>query len=104
MLLYSARRYCYFPMPWLITVSLSVLPDYVAGGWTLYFIKKLHFVFLCKYCELCLALVTVVYDFTSTTIYYLWDHIFLSSNPGTREKSFSTETCRAITDIKINVP
>ena len=22
MLLYSARRYCYFPMPWLITVSL----------------------------------------------------------------------------------
>ena len=152
----------------------AVLPDYVAGGWTLYFIhddvikwkhfprnwpfvrkihrspvnfphkgqwrgalmftlicdrmngwvnnheagdsrrylahcdvivmKKLHFVFLCKYYELCLALVAVVYDFTSTTIYYLWDHIFLSSNPGTREKSFSTETCRAITDIKVNVP
>ena len=37
-------------------------------------------------------LVAVFYEFTSTTIYYVWDHIFLPSNRAPREKSYCTET------------
>ena len=46
----------------------------------------------------------VVYEFTSTTIYCLWDLIFLPSILGPHVISYSTETRRAITDIEINVP
>ena len=45
----------------------------------------------------CSSLVIVVYEFPTSTTYYLWVNIFLFRNRAPCEKSYSTETGRVIT-------